>query len=52
MNEAERILWEEVGKLPEHKREFDTDVFHAIIAAMERYAAHRIYELDENNKKI
>lgn len=52
MNEAERILWEEVGKLPEHKREFDTDVFHAIIAAMERYAAHRIYELDENNKKF
>lgn len=52
MEEAERILWEEVEHLPEHKREFDTDVFNAIIAAMQRYAAHRISELDEDNKKF
>lgn len=52
MEEAEKILWEEVDHLPEHKREFDTDVFNAIITAMQRYAAHRILELDEDNKKF
>ena len=48
MNEAEKILWEEVAHLPEHKRTFDTDVFNAIITAMKRYAAEKCDELKQD----
>lgn len=48
MDEAERIFWEEVDHLPEHKRTFDTNVFNAIIAAMKRYSAEKCDELKQD----
>jgi len=46
-SEAERIFWEKINALPEHKRTFDTDVFNAIIAAMEEYAYQQREEVLE-----
>lgn len=52
MEEAEKIFWEEVDKLPEHKRTFDEDVFQTIIRAMLRFNAENIKSIIEEIKNV
>lgn len=40
----EETFWEALKDLPEHKREFDADVFNCIMDAMENYATDRVVE--------
>lgn len=52
MEEVEKIFWEEVDKLPEHKRTFDEDVFQTIIRAMLRFNAENIKSIIEEIKDV
>lgn len=52
MEEAEKIFWEEVDKLPEHKGTFDEDVFQTIIRAMLRFNAENIKSIIEEIKDV
>lgn len=44
MDRKEEIFWEALKDLPEHKREFDSDVFYRIMDAMEKYANEKVVE--------
>lgn len=44
MENKEKIFWEILKQLPEHKREFDEDVFQAIFQAMEIYSQDAVKE--------